>query len=204
MQSCLCMLSRRLMERIWPCMHAPGSLPSHSSTLFFLERYFAHGKRLTSSFLVTLCFKVSKFYPFMAVGRSHAERTFSLWCYRLWNQGLFCFCFCLPMHTYMDGMISDFDVFCGEWWFCCRWFLVNMVSLPSLTRVVTSRRGQLSSELIRSFNPLMKTNSTLPKLGKKRSSSNLKLARMDKSSSFQMLQLMLTILPALLPSMYRH
>ena len=55
--------------------------------------YFAHGKRLTSSFLVTLCFKVSKFYPFMAVGRSHAERTFSLWCYRLWNQGLFSFVF---------------------------------------------------------------------------------------------------------------
>ena len=129
----------------------------------------------------------------MAVGRSHAERTFSLWCYRLWNQGLFCFCFCLPMHTYMDGMISDFDVFCGEWWFCCRWFLVNMVSLPSLMRVVTSRRDQLSSELTRSFNPLMKTNSTLPKLGKKRSSSNLKLARMDKSSSFQMLQLIFKI-----------
>ena len=24
------------------------------------------------------------------------------------------FCFCLPMHRYMDGMISEFDVFCGD------------------------------------------------------------------------------------------
>jgi hypothetical protein len=72
--------------------------------------------------------------------------------------------------------------------------LLSMLHFIKKSLVVTSRRDQLNSELIRSFNPLMKLNSTSLKLGRNNPCFNLKLVMMVKSSSFQMLLLMLTIL----------
>lgn len=84
----------------------------------------------------------------------------------------------------------------------CRWFRVSMVSLPSWMRVAILRRGPPSSALIRFSSPLMVTNSTSLKLGKKRCSSSLRQAKMVKSSSSQTLRLMLRMLLVLLLSMY--
>ncbi|CAI9778539.1 unnamed protein product [Fraxinus pennsylvanica] len=66
----------------------------------------------------------------------------------------------------------------------------------------TSRRGQLSFELIRSCSPSMKISSTSLRLGQRKSSFNLNQAWIMKSSSFQMHLFISSILLALSPSIY--
>ncbi|KAK7860340.1 gdp-l-galactose phosphorylase 1 [Quercus suber] len=61
------------------------------------------------------------------------------------------------------------------------------------------KKSPLSSVLIRFSSPLMETNSTSLKLGKKRCSSSLRQAKMVKSSSSQTPRLMLRMLRVLLP-----
>lgn len=98
-------------------------------------------------------------------------------------------------------IVQGFDLFC-VYFIGYRWSPETMDSLLSLTRAATSKRGQLSLESTRCCSLLMDPNSTLLKLGRKRSSSSLKQARMVKFSSFQMPRLMLPTPLVLLPLMY--
>lgn len=160
---------------------------------------------------VPLCYVFEFWIFYGVVGGSHAERAVPLRCYCLWNQGLNLSLFDIVIVVVI--LSSDFvfvyiiitsglGLMYVWFFFGGRWFRVSMVSLPSWTRVVTSRRDQLNSELTRFSSPLMKPNSISLKLDKKRSCFNLRLAVTGKPNSFPTRQLMLRILLALLPSMY--